>query len=414
MHGTPFFQRLAFSQAFVAQYIKRIISYEMFQTVRRNGVETAGKPRLVFVGGGHVHVYSLKYADRFVRAGVDVVLIGPDRFHYYSGMGPGMLSRIYEPRQVRFDIQTMIESQGGKFIRGRVASVDPSRRHVVLETGEEVPYDVVSFNVGSYVPMDLVPGAADEAYPVKPIERLEDVRGRILERVRDGIPKILVIGAGPAGVELAGNVWRLVTEHNGRSEITIASSRDDVLPAISRRARECARRSLVGRGIRVLTNYRVASMRDGVAISQAGDSVAYDIAVLTIGIRPKGVFAGSGLDTADDGSLLVNEYLQSTSHPDVFGGGDCIAMKGRRIDRVGVYAVREAPILFLNLMARLNGDSLKAFIPQARYLLIFNLGDGNGLLVRHPVVIRAKWAFAMKDYIDRKFMSKYQISEKAR
>lgn len=376
-------------------------------------MERPGKTTIVFVGGGHAHLYSLKNADQFIRAGADVILIGPERFHYYSGMGPGMLSRIYEPKQVRFDVQTMVESRGGRFIKGTVASINPTYKSLVLDSGEEVRYDFVSFNVGSYIPMDLVPGAAEEAYPVKPIESLENVRQDILDRIENGIPKILVIGAGPAGVELAGNIWRLVNEHNRNAEIILASSRDDVLPNLSEKVRSLAHESLVGRGIRIVPNFRAASINKGSVLSQSGDTIAYDIAVLTIGIMPKQIFNTSGLETAADGSLMVNNYLQSTSHPEVFGGGDCITVKKRHLDRVGVYAVREAPVIFNNLMACLKQEPIKEFSPQQQYLLIFNLGDGNGIFVRHPFVIKAKWAFTLKDYIDRRFMSMFQVSGEA-
>ena len=76
--------------------------------------------RMVLVGGGHAHIYSIKYAEKFISEGVEFIVIGPDQFHYYSGMGPGMLSRIYETNQVRFNIQAMVESRGGKFIRDKV------------------------------------------------------------------------------------------------------------------------------------------------------------------------------------------------------------------------------------------------------------------------------------------------------
>ena len=82
-------------------------------------MKSGPKKRLVFVGGGHVHLLSLKYADQFIRAGAEVTLIGPDRFHYYSGMGPGMVSRIYKPEQVRFDVQNMVETRGGVFVIAR-------------------------------------------------------------------------------------------------------------------------------------------------------------------------------------------------------------------------------------------------------------------------------------------------------
>ena len=66
-------------------------------------------------------------------------------------------------------------------------------------------------------------------------------------------------------------------------------------------------------------------------------------------------------------------------HPEIFGGGDCIYFQDQPMDKVGVYAVRENPVLLHNLMASLDGDALEAFDPGRDYLLIFNLGDGTGI-----------------------------------
>jgi len=79
----------------------------------------------------------------------------------------------------------------------------------------------------------------------------------------------------------------------------------------------------------------------------------------------------------DDGGLLVNDYLQSVKYPEIFGGGDCISFQSVRLDKVGVYAVRQNPVLYGNLMAALNNSPMERFIPQKIYLLIFNLGDGH-------------------------------------
>jgi NADH dehydrogenase FAD-containing subunit len=366
--------------------------------------------RLVFVGGGHVHLPSLRNVDRFVTEGVEFILIGPDRFHYYSGMGPGMLSGMYSPEQVRFDIQRMVESRGGVFVKDKVVSIDAATKTLTLHGGKRVSYDLVSFNIGSYVPMDRIPGAQKRAIPVKPIENLELARGAIQERFQNRIPKVLIIGAGPAGVELAGNIWRFARNQNTHVEITLANSRDRVLPNFHRKAGAVAHRSLSQRGIRVLSNFRVVSMDEGLAHSETGEGIPYDVAILTIGIVPQKVFADSGLETSEDGALLVNDYLQSTSSPDIFGGGDCIAIKGTRLDRVGVYTVREGPVLSDNLLAKLKGEPLRAFKPQKQYLLILNLGDGSGLWVRGSWVWKGKLAFKMKNYLDRRFTSRFQIS----
>jgi NADH dehydrogenase FAD-containing subunit len=369
------------------------------------------RKRLVLVGGGHAHLYSLKYADQLRDSGAEVMLISLDRFHYYSGMGPGMLSRIYQPEEVRFAIQTLVESRGGLFRMGKVTSVDGDNRTVFLEDGERLPYDLVSFNVGSHVPMDLITGAESEAFPVKPIETLERVRKVILEKIKKGDPRILLIGGGPAGVELAGNIWRLIQRNGAQARIILANSANRLLPTFDEKAGHLAEQSLLGRGIEVVSNFMATSMAQGIARSQSGEELSYDVAILTIGIVPPRLFIDSNLETSKDGALLVNDHLQAKSHAEIFGGGDCIAIEGNPLNRVGVYAVREAPILFRNLVASLEGTNLITFKPQKRYLLIFNLGDGTGIFVRGGLVWKGRLAFTIKNRIDKGFMSKFQVSQ---
>lgn len=254
--------------------------------------------------------------------------------------------------------------------------------------------------------------ARQSAIPVKPIEKLQSVQDAILRKAENGESpaRVLIIGAGPAGVELAGNIWRFGRDHHGQVEITVANSRDRLLPNLTEKVGTLAQESLTRRGIRILPNFRVAHMEHGAARSRSGDEVPFDVAILTIGIMPQRVFVDSGLAASDDGALLVNDQLESIDSSDVFGGGDCIAIKGHPVDRVGVYAVREAPILFENLLARLTGSPLKSFRPQRRYLLIFNLGDGSGLFARGSWVWQGRLAFTLKNYLDTRFMARFQVS----
>ena len=130
-----------------------------------------------------------------------------------------------------------------------------------------------------------------------------------------------------------------------------------------------------------------------------------------MGVKPNTIFKRSGLPTGPDGGLLVNEYLQCTAYPEMFGGGDCIYFQNSPLDKVGVYAVRQNPILYHNLMATLEGDALQSFDPGGDYLLIFNVGGGEGVLKKNWILFGGKLAFIIKDYIDRKFKKKFQAIE---
>ena len=126
---------------------------------------------LVLVGGGHAHMVTLKNLKSFIDNGHRVTVIGPSPYHYYSGMGPGMLSGTYSPDDIRFATEHVVTKQGGSFILDKVIRIDPDKKTVELENGSPVSYDVISFNAGSYVPWDQVAGDQKDIFSVKPIER---------------------------------------------------------------------------------------------------------------------------------------------------------------------------------------------------------------------------------------------------
>lgn len=59
--------------------------------------------------------------------------------------------------------------------------IEPVQQTVQLSSGEVIPYDALSCNLGSQVPDDLVQGSLDDIFLVKPIERLYRAAQRIRE-----------------------------------------------------------------------------------------------------------------------------------------------------------------------------------------------------------------------------------------
>jgi len=364
--------------------------------------------RVVFAGGGHAHLYSLKHADRLVRQGAEITVIGPDRYHYYSGMGPGLLSGIYAPDDVRIDIQGLIEKKGGRFVKGYVTGIDPYKKRLFTEGGETFEYDIASFNLGSRVQVESIQGGERETFPVKPIGNLYALRQTILSMTATSVPRILVIGTGPAGVEVAGNIWRVVSQNRGRAEIILAGPDGSLLPRLPDKAGIHARDSLTGRGITILFNSLISSLDKGIAHTRNGSDISYDICVIATGARPNKIFYDSGIETAGNGSLVVNSCLRSTSQPNIFGGGDCITLDTKQLDMVGVYAVRQAPSILYNILASIRGETLKEFVPQKNYLQILNLGNDDGILIYKPLVLRGRWAFMLKNLVDKRFISRFR------
>jgi len=367
------------------------------------------KKHLVLVGGGHAHLTILKNIDAFVEKGHAVTLISPTTHHYYSGMGPGALSGIYRPQEVRSHVRKMAADRGAEFMLGSVIRADPDKRLLTTDTGHEIQYDLVSFNTGSKVSMHGITESEENIFPVKPIENLIKARAVILELLKKKALQLLVIGGGPAGLELVGYLWRLVNDGGGRARIRLLTGRK-LLPNCPEKIRQMARKSLGRRNIEVIEGSTVKQLADGRALLEDGREFFSDVTLLAWGIQPSPLFQASGMQTDAAGGLLVNDYLQSLAYPEIFAGGDCISFQPMPLDEVGVYPVRENPILFQNLFAAVTGQKMQAFEPQKKYLLIFNLGDGKGIYWKNSLVFGGKMAFYLKDYIDRKFMKVFQVS----
>jgi len=368
---------------------------------------------LVLVGGGHAHMVTLENIHQFIEKGYNVTVIAPSDFHYYSGMGPGMLGNTYTPDQIRFATKQVVTKQGGVFVKDWVVRVDPEKKQLFTRKGNQFEYDVVSFNAGSHVPMESMPEGAENIYPVKPIEKLMQASEKLKKLFRERLCTISVVGGGPSSAEVAGNVWQLAGLTKGyMPEIQIFAGKKFMSrfpDSIRKRVFSLFRK----RGIDIIETGYVESVTKEKIVLETGDSFDTDFVFMALGVKPSSIFEASGLPMGPDKGLVVNQYLQSAAYPEIFGGGDCIYFEDQPLDKVGVYAVRENPVLLHNLMASLDGTELSPFDPGSDYLLIFNLGGGAGVLRKNKLVFGGRPAFMLKDYIDRKFIRRFQAIEKS-
>lgn len=367
------------------------------------------KKQLLLLGGGHAHMVTLAKLETFVNQGYDVTVVQPSEYHYYSGMGPGMLGGTYDADDIRFATRHLVEEKGARFVLGKAVRIDPHQQTVHLEDSDEpLKYDLLSCNVGSYVPLDRVTGEHAHVFSSKPIEELQRARKTILNLAASKKIDVAVIGSGPSAIEIAGNIHQLCKENSTHAPSITIFGGSRFLSGRPERVRMLAKKILEKKSIKILESSHVEQIFDDQIVLQNGDCYKIDLIFPAIGVVPSQIFLRSGLPVGPDGGLLVNDYLQSVRYDNIFGGGDCIHLQSNPLDKVGVYAVRQNPVLYQNLLASLAGKPLVTFNPGGSYLLIFNLGDGDGVFSKWFITFGGKLAFRIKDYIDRKFISKFK------
>ena len=256
---------------------------------------------------------------------------------------------------------------------------------------------------------EQMPGAADNALIVRPIEVFATLWPQVVEQAQERALSVAVIGAGAAGLELLFAAEQcLRTRGAAGARFTLITG--GVEPAASYPA------GLQARVLRRLKRLNITVLRDtcvglapGVVKLGIGSELACDVPLLAIGAHAPAWLQGSGLALSESGHVLVNEFQQSTSHPEVFAAGDVCARTDRPHPRNGVYAVRAGPPLAANLLAAHEDQPLKPHHPPANTLNLLSCGAGHAIASYGPLHAEGGWAWRWKDRIDRAFMARYTL-----
>jgi len=368
---------------------------------------TGAARRIVLVGAGHAHLYALRNAAAFARRGFHLVVVAPEDF-WYSGLATGVLGGIYPRSLDRIDIAALIAGTGAELVRKAMVGLDRDRRRVLLDDGSAIGFGALSLNLGSAVPP--IPGTSERHYAAKPVTRLIALRAKLESRFRDrpdGKTTVAIVGGGITGCEIAAAVAELARRHGVAVTILVYAG-DRLLADLPPAGAQRLARHLRRRGIDIRQGARVDSVDGAQLVLADGSPEPFDYLVNATGLTPPPLTRAIGLPTTDDGALVVDETLMSPGANGVFAAGDCIAFAGQALPRVGVYAIRQSPILFHNLMAFVDGDHLQRFLPQKRYLSIMTLGDGKGFARRAGLWCQGRTAFRLKDWIDRRFLAAHR------
>ena len=139
---------------------------------------------VVLVGAGHSHVTVLRMFGMKPIPGVRFTLITREVHTPYSGMLPGLIAGHYDLDDAHIDTGPLARFAGARLYQDEVVALDLAARRVVCRGRPPVPYDLLSFNIGSTPNTADVPGAGEHAIPVKPIDgflsRFEALVARVL------------------------------------------------------------------------------------------------------------------------------------------------------------------------------------------------------------------------------------------
>ena len=350
---------------------------------------------IVIVGGGFAGTALARALERRLPRGYRVVLVSEESYTTFNPMLAEVVGASVFPEHVVAPIRQMLRAGGtSQFIMGRVTAVDAERRCVRMSTlagVQRIAYEHLVLAFGMRANLDLVPGLAQHALPLKLVGDAMFIRNRVLQRVarieletdpvaRQRLGRFIVIGGGFSGVEVAGalaDFLRSATRYYPRVQahelkVTLIETGERLLPELPESLGLAAARSMRSRGIDVRLNARAAEVdADGVALA-AGETIAGATVVCTIGSKANPLVGRLTLPTRR-GRIETAPDLAVAGVPQVWAIGDCALVRNGTTPEfappTAQFAVAQARLLAHNIVAHIEGRATQAFSHASRGMM---------------------------------------------
>ncbi|MBN3947839.1 MAG: FAD-dependent oxidoreductase [Nostoc sp. NMS7] len=391
---------------------------------------------LVLIGGGHSHAIVLRMFGMKLLPGVRLTLITAASQTAYSGMLPGHIAGFYTHDECHIDLRPLANFAQAQLYIDRVVALDLENNKVLCAKGLAVDFDVLSIDIGSTPATLSVSGAAEYAIAVKPVSQLLEHWDQLIEAVGKNpqeLIRIAIAGGGAGGVELAlsmqshlHRILRPTQQPIQNLKIHLFQRGQELMPNYYQSVRHQLQQILTERGIKLHLGETVCNIaptkhqetKEIFKIKcESGLTVECNkIFWVTQASAPEWLKI-AGLGTNEQGFILVEDTLQSQTHPQIFAAGDIATMVNHQRPKAGVFAVRQGKPLFENLQRILLGKSLKPYRPQKQYLSLIGTGDqramsatGYAYATRGIITLPPhKLLWRYKDWIDRRFMERFRF-----
>jgi NADH dehydrogenase len=357
-----------------------------------------GSHRVVIVGGGFG---GLQAALKLRRAPVELTLVDRRNFHLFQPLTYQVATGALSPGEIAYPLRSILKAHGSvRVLMAEVADFDLERRELRLRSvagipaPHSIPYDTLILAGGSRYSYFGHDDWTEHAAEVKSLESALTVRARILgafeaaemepdpERRRP-LMTFVVVGAGPTGVEMAGQIAELARDTLRRDfdaidpatgRILLVEASDRILTSFPPSLSAKAARSLDSIGVTVMTSRIVVGV-DGEGVSirdSAGETerIGARTVIWAAGVQASGLATRlgelTGADTDRAGRVTVESDLTLPGHPEVFALGDMVRVRdadGAAISLPGVapVAMQEGRYVAKVVRDRLRGREAPPF-----------------------------------------------------
>lgn len=283
------------------------------------------KQHVLVVGGGFG---GIKAALELSKSPYFEVTLLSDRSHfryyptlYHTATGG-------RSRQSSIPLSTIFEGRNVKIITGEAETIDREQKILHLKGGEMLHYHTLVLALGVVTNYFGIKGLEEYAYGIKSMQEAERLKAHLHRQLTDDHQpdlNYIIVGGGPTGIELAGQLpqyLRHIMENHGIKHraihIDIIEAAPKLLPRLPKDTSRAVARQLRRLGIRLYLGQTVqAETADALMVN--GKPVTSHTVIWTAGVTNHPFFKANNFALTDRGKVQVDQFLLAEPHIYVIG-----------------------------------------------------------------------------------------------
>ena len=346
---------------------------------------------VVIVGGGFAGLFTALALQRR-QPNCPIVLIEPrDRF-LFQPLLYELLSDELQTWEVapRYD---QLLNNSICWIQNTVVRIDQSSQTIELDSGDRLGWAQLVLATGSKANDFGIPGVKDHSSGFRDLNdvgRLKQWLNNLLKQ-RDGDAGLIIVGAGPTGVELACKLADLI---EGAASIRLVEMGDEILPSSTAFNREKAQAALERKGVVVQLNTSVSEVQANSAVLADGVVLRHAGLIWTAGSRPA-IPAISPTPVLERGRLAVNDDLRLVGSANIFALGDLSARADSPWPASAQVAMQQGDATAAAIASLRMGEEPQPFQFEDRGEML-SLGVGDATLTGMGFTLAGPLAFQLR------------------
>lgn len=373
-------------------------------------MQTSATPKIVVVGGGFAGIQTVKSLRKH-HPKASVTLVSKSLiFEYYPALYRLVTGAL--PIEVSVPLGVIFPT-GVELLEATYSGIDQARQVVLLEGGTELPYDYAVIALGSETNYFGIPGLSEQSYSFKSVAealRLKrhfcELFGSIAMLSKDEqVAKLhtIIVGAGPSGVELAGDLRHYLSRLAADVKIDpnlitidLIDGGSRVLPAMSKRISKIAEARLRKMGINIYVN-RALQSEEVEKIILKDMEVKTGTVIWTAGTRINGAFNTiPNAAFTERKRMQVTDYLSLLNDNRVFIAGDGA---GTQYSGLAQTAIHDGNYLGKHIASLINCKNVVAYKP-AQPSFVIPIGTGWALFSSGSFVMTGFIPWIMRSAVD--------------